>query len=285
VNLAGTHIVVTGGSQGIGFACARECLRRGARVTIAARTLADLEAARERLAAEGAADRIHAVACDVRSKSDVARLFERAAARAPIGGLIHAAGVIGPIGASLDIDPSAWWDAVTVNLFGTFLVVRTAGRRMRDSGGGRIVVLSGGGAATPFPNYTAYAAGKAAGVRFVESIAIEFAPHGIEINALAPGFVATRMHDETLAAGPSAAGIDFFERTKAELERGGVPPEVGANAAAFLVSSAARGITGKLVAAQWDGYERWRDHLDELRDTDIFTLRRIVPKDRGLPWQ
>lgn len=285
LNLAGTHVVVTGGSQGIGFACAQQCLEYGARVTIAARTAADLEAARERLAGEDAGDRVHAETCDVASETDVARLFERAAERETVTGAIHAAGVIAPIGGILDVDPSTWWETVKVNLFGTFLVIREAARRMRETGGGRIVALSGGGASNPFPNYTAYASGKVAVVRLVETAAIEFAPFGVEINAIAPGFVATRMHAETLAAGAEAAGFDFFERTKAELERGGISPGIGAKAAAFLVSADARGITGKFIAAQWDGYERWNEHLDELRDTDLFTLRRVLPKDRGLPWQ
>jgi NAD(P)-dependent dehydrogenase (short-subunit alcohol dehydrogenase family) len=228
---------------------------------------------------------VRAQACDVSSQADVARLFEFAGECQTIGGLIHAAGVIAPVGGILDVDPAAWWETVKINLFGTFLVVRDAAARMRASGGGRIVVLSGGGASNPFPNFTAYAAGKVAVVRFVETAAIEFAPFGVEINALAPGFVATRMHAETLAAGPAAAGPDFFERTKQELERGGVSPDVGAKAAAFLLSGAAQGITGKFIAAQWDGYEGWPDHLEELRGSDLFTLRRVMPKDRGLPWQ
>jgi 3-oxoacyl-[acyl-carrier protein] reductase len=172
-----------------------------------------------------------------------------------------------------------------VNLFGTFLVAREAACRLKRTRGGRIVLYSGGGAATPFPNYTAYASGKAAVVRFCETIAIELAPYNIEVNAIAPGFVVTRLHRQTLAAGAAGAGDEFLAKTQSELAKGGVPASVGAECAAFLVSDAAKGITGKFVAAPYDDYRDWPQHLRELHSSDIFTLRRILPKDRGMNWQ
>jgi 3-oxoacyl-[acyl-carrier protein] reductase len=120
-------------------------------------------------------------------------------------------------------------------------------------------------------------------VRFTETIAQELGPE-IEVNCVAPGFVATRLHDQTIAAGAGAAGA-FLKKTQAQLASGAVPATVGAQAAAFLVSDAAKGITGKFVAAPYDDYRSWPDRLEDLRDSDLFTLRRIVPKDRGQDWQ
>jgi 3-oxoacyl-[acyl-carrier protein] reductase len=198
--------------------------------------------------------------------------------------VIHAAGVLGPIGSILEIeDPALWWETLRINLFGTFLITRAAARRMRDAGGGRIVLYAGGGASAPFPNYTAYASSKVAVVRFAETVAQELAPD-VEVNCLAPGFVLTRMHQQTLAAGEKA-GKEFLEKTQSMLDEGGVSPTIAAEASAFLVSDAARGITGKFVAAAYDGYSEWPEHLAELRETDIFTLRRILPRDRGMNWQ
>ncbi len=145
-------------------------------------------------------------------------------------------------------------------------------------------MFSGGGASGPFPNYSAYACSKVAVVRLTETIAQELAPE-IEVNCLAPGFVLTRIHRQTLEAG-SRAGQEFFEKTKTLLEEGGgVPATVAAEACAFLVSDAAKGITGKFVAAAYDDYRAWPLHLEELRDSDLFTLRRTLPRDRGLDWQ
>ena len=154
---------------------------------------------------------------------------------------------------------------------------------MNAYGGGRIALFSGGGASSPFPNYTAYASSKVAVVRFAETIAEELGP-SIEVNCIGPGFVATRLHEQTLAAGERAGG-EFLEKTKAALSSGGVSATVGAEAAAFLVSDAAAGITGKFVAAQYDDYRAWPSRLEALSGSELFTLRRVLPRERGLDWQ
>jgi NAD(P)-dependent dehydrogenase (short-subunit alcohol dehydrogenase family) len=277
-------IVVTGGSMGIGYACAAAVLSAGGRAVIAARGADELRGAAARLASTGGPDRVLAQVCDVSDESAVGRLFDTTVQTfGRVDGVIHAAAVIGPIGSVLDADPTAWMDTVRVDLFGSFLVLRAAATSMRGHGG-RIVLLSGGGATAAFPNYSAYASSKAGVVRLAETAARELAPLGIAVNALAPGFVATRMHEATLDAG-ERAGADYLERTRQELAAGGVPAEKAARAAMFLVSSASAGISGRLFAAPWDDMGEWIRRSAEIADSDLFTLRRIVPRDRGGNWQ
>lgn len=284
VNLSGRRIVVTGGSMGIGLACAEACLAAGAQVVICARTPEHLEQALDRFHGNGLLD-VEVQVADVTNQTQLAAVFQLAITKwGGLDGVIHCAGIYGPIGPITDTDPSAWFDAVRINLFGTFLVAQQACKLMRARGGGRIVLFSGGGAATPFPNYTAYACGKVAIVRLTETVAQEMQPFNVEINCVAPGFVVTRLHQATVVAG-DRAGQGFLENTRRQIESGGVPATVGAGAAAFLVSDAAKGITGKFVAAPYDGWKEWPKHLEELQKTDIFTLRRILPKDRGMDWQ
>src|ERR1700676_5052027 len=236
--LADKSILITGGSMGIGLETARTCLNGGARVLICARGADSLAAAEAELRARPGSPEVASAIADVGREADVDALFATFEARfGRCHGVIHAAGVYGPIGTIADIAPDQWWDALRINLFGSFLVARAAARAMRARGGGRIVLMSGGGAATPFANYTAYASSKVAVVRLTETIAQELAPD-IEVNCLGPGFVATRLHEQTLAAGVSGAG-SFFDKTRSELAAGGVSPTVGAEAAAFLVSDAA----------------------------------------------
>jgi 3-oxoacyl-[acyl-carrier protein] reductase len=283
-DLRGKSILVTGGSMGIGFETARLCASYGANVMICARGAEAVDQARAELVESATDSDIASAVCDVGDEPQVTDLFAAFSQRfGRCDGVIHAAGVYGPIGPIVDIEPAAWWEALRINLFGTFLVARAAATAMNASGGGRIALFSGGGASTPFPNYTAYASSKVAVVRFAETIAQELGPT-IEVNCIAPGFVATRLHDQTLAAGAEAAGA-FLEKTQAALASGAVPATVGAEAAAFLVSDAARGITGKFVAAPYDDYRAWPTRLEALEGSDLFTLRRIVPRERGLDWQ
>ena len=283
-DLTGKRIVITGGSMGIGLACAEACLEDGAKVMICARAEGPLTSTLESLRKRGFSA-VDAKVADVTQLTQVDSVLQAAIKHfGGLDGVIHCAGIYGPIGPVTDVDPTEWLNAIKVNLFGTFLVARQTCQILKARGGGRVVLFSGGGAATPFPNYTAYACGKVAVVRLTETLALEMQPFNTEINCVAPGFVNTRLHEQTLAAG-ERAGKAFLENTKRQIQSGGVPASVGAKAAAFLMSDAAKGITGKFVAAPYDAWDAWPSLLDMLQKTDIFTLRRIVPKDRGMDWQ
>jgi len=270
--------------MGIGLACAEELVRAGARVVLCARGSGALADARSRLdQIPGAV--VEAVTADVTSESSLRLVFDAAQ---DLGGslhVVHAAAVLAAIGPVTEVDPDAWFETVRTNLFGTFLTVRLGCQRMIAAGrGGAIVCFSGGGASGPFPNYTAYAASKVGVVRFVETVAQEVAPHRIRVNCVAPGFVPTRMHAATLQAG-AAAGAAYLQRTEEELRSGGVPPGRAASTVRFLLSQESAAITGKLVAAVHDDWARWPSHADQIAGSDLFTLRRIVPRDRGLEWE
>jgi NAD(P)-dependent dehydrogenase (short-subunit alcohol dehydrogenase family) len=198
--------------------------------------------------------------------------------------LVNNAGIYGPIGRLEDADWDEWEEAVRINLLGTALMCRAALPGMRARGYGKIINLSGGGATSPLPRFTAYAASKAAVVRLTETLAEELRGEGIDVNAIAPGALNTRLLDQVLEAGPENAGRDFHEKAVKQRAEGGVPPEKGAALAAFLASAASDGITGRLLSAVWDDWERLPERRDALAGSDVFTLRRITPKDRGLTW-
>src|ERR1700694_1502015 len=111
-----------------------------------------------------------------------------------------------------------------------------------------------GGATNPLPNISAYAAAKAAVVRLTETLAEELREDHVDVNAIAPGALNTRLLDEVLAAGPEKVGRSFFDRSLKQREEGGVPLEKGAALAVFLASAASDGITGRLLSATWDDW-------------------------------
>ncbi len=87
-----------------------------------------------------------------------------------------------------------------------------------------------------------------------------------------------------LEAGAEAVGEAFYKRMAAMAEGGTTPLEVGAALAVFLGSADSDGITGRLISAPWDPWGRLQDHRAELDPSDVYTLRRIVPRDRGIGW-
>jgi 3-oxoacyl-[acyl-carrier protein] reductase len=174
--------------------------------------------------------------------------------------------------------------AIEINVHGSVLPARALVPHFKQHRYGKIVQLSGGGATTPLPNISAYASSKAAIVRFAESLALELKPFQVDVNTIAPGALDTRMLDEVLAAGPDAVGREFYDRMVATKNEGGTPLERGASLAVYLGSAASDGITGRLLSAVWDPWEGLAQYRTDLESSDVYTLRRIVPKDRGLTW-
>ena len=117
--------------------------------------------------------------------------------------MINNAGVVGPSGAIDAIDWEEWVRAIQVNLLGSVLMSRAVLPHFKTLGRGKIIQLSGGGATNPLPGLSAYATSKAAVIRFVETLAEETRANHIDVNAIAPGALNTRMLDEFLAAGPA----------------------------------------------------------------------------------
>ncbi len=284
--LAGRAALVTGASQGLGREIAAAYLRAGASVAICARDAVALEATRAELVAiAGAEHHVLALPCDVSKPDQVTRVVDESIARFPhLDILVNSAGVYGPKGTAADNDWYAWVQAIEINLFGSVLMCRAIVPRLERLRHGKIIQLSGGGATAPLARLSAYATSKAAVVRFAETLAVELAPHHIDVNCIAPGALDTRMLDEIIDAGPDAVGADFHARAVQQKQAGGASLDHGAQLAVYLASHASDGITGKLISAVWDPWRDSPEHRDELAKSDIYTLRRIVPKDRGKSW-
>jgi NAD(P)-dependent dehydrogenase (short-subunit alcohol dehydrogenase family) len=265
--LEGRRILVTGGSMGIGLEVSRELARRGARVIVAARGSEAIAGATDGLEGEGHIG----IGLDVADPLSWEGAAAEIDAGGPLHGLVTAAGILGPIGPLDQLPVDDLIATISVNVIGTMLSLRFALPRLRVAGG-RAVTFSGGGGTSPLPRYDAYATSKAAVVRLTENVA---AGGEIEINAVAPGFVATRMHDETLRAGADAVGAAYYERTQRQVREGGFPATEAAELVAFLLSPESRGITGRLISAQWDPWREdgFRARLRE--GADLAKLRRI----------
>jgi len=285
MKLAGKAALVTGASTGLGRAVARAYAREGSDVIVNSRKADDLRMARDAIAAEFPQRRILDVAADIASPEDVARLVEaaeRAFGRLDV--LVCNAGVFGAKGRIEDVDWDEWEYGIATNLLGTVMCVRRALPLLRRSSyRPKIVITAGGGAERAHPYISAYGASKAGLVRFGECLALQLAPD-IDVNMFLPGRLVTRMVDEVIAAGPERVGQYYYDDFVELRKTGGASPENAAELALFLGCDDSNGITGRLLHAVRDHWQTLPEHAAELARSDVYTLRRIEPADRGFAW-
>lgn len=271
------NVVVTGSSTGIGRALALRLISENHRVWGLARTdQSDLVASQK-----GA---FRASRCDVGIWADVERCAaEIGAAWRHVEGLVCCAGAQGEVGPAVTADPARWCATVGSNLFGAFHAVRAfyplLARAPRRA---KVVCFSGGGATKPRPNFSAYGVAKTGIVRLVETIAVEEAQAPLDINAVAPGAIATRLTDEVIALGPDVAGQAEFDAAVKQKAGGGASLERALDLVEWLLSAKSDGVSGKLLSAPWDPWPGLGEHVSSLARSDVYTLRRIVPEDRGM---
>lgn len=228
------NALVTGGAQGIGAAVGVRLAAAGARVTVA-----DLE--EKRTAGEAVAAELDGTfaALDVADEESVATTFAQVGV---LDVLVNCAGVTIAGQAVDEVSIRDWNHQLGVNLTGTFLCTRAAVPGMREQAFGRIVNLASGLATRGLPGSSAYAASKAGVAGFTRAVAADLAPHGVTVNAVAPGYVDTPM---TEAFPPG-----LREQRLAEIGSGRFArPDEIASVVGFLASRDASYVTGALIEA------------------------------------
>ncbi len=275
MELRGKRAVVTGASRGIGRAIAEALVDAGACVAIVARSEPDLRNVAAALAERGG--EVLVVCADVSDAGQVDAAFDAIeSAWGVVDILVNNAGVQGPIGPMVEADVEAWWQAVEVNLKGSFLCARRVLPGMIARCSGKIINLSGGGAVSPRPFFSAYGASKAAIVRLTETLAAEVRDYQIDVNAIAPGAVNTHMLEERLSAGMRVGQQERAADQKL-LAEGGTDPAWPAALAVYLASSRSDGLSGRLLAALWDPWETFE--VKEVMESEAFTVRRLKMDD------
>ena len=264
-------IVVTGASSGIGAAIARELVADGHELYVCARRLDRLNEVTDNNTLA------HGGKCDVSDEAQVQHFLQDVGERTShIDALVNCAGTFGAIGPIETTDSEEWLYTLRVNLFGPYLMIKHALPLLMGSSSPRIINVAGGGAFSPFPNYSAYGCSKAALVRLTECVAAELAPRGIAVNALAPGIVATDAHEATLRAGEQRAGAMHYRRTVAVMNDGGAPMQNVIDCLKALLSPQMQGLTAKTLSANFDPWctQVFQARIGDITRSDLYTSRR-----------
>jgi NAD(P)-dependent dehydrogenase (short-subunit alcohol dehydrogenase family) len=238
--LDGRAIIVAGGAGGLGRPLAEGLVQRGARVLVAD---IDERAASETAAAlraqGGAAD---AIALDVVSSASCAAAVAHAVAKwGRLDSLVNASGVY-RVAPALELEERDWEQTIDINVTGAFRLARAAGKVLVAQGSGTIVTLASVSSAVSNPRYAAYAASKAAVAHLTRVLAIEWAPHGVTVNAIGPAVIPTPLSQPILD--------DERQRNAAlariPMGRFGTPEDL-VGAAVFLLSPAGAFVTGQIL--------------------------------------
>ena len=241
-DLSGKTALVTGGSRGLGLDTAVALCEAGAAVAITGRRMPWLTSAAEAIRGRGFSCRI--IECDVSDADQAARAVrDTADAMGGLDILVNNAGISWGAPAE-DLTVEKWNEVMATNATGTFLMSQAAMRLMKGAGGGSIINVASVaglmGTSAEVLDAAGYSASKGAVIALTRDLAVKWAPHGIRVNAVAPGFFNTRM------------SVRAVEQGRAQIERLtpmgriGRPGELG-NVVVFLASDAARYVTGHVL--------------------------------------
>jgi NAD(P)-dependent dehydrogenase (short-subunit alcohol dehydrogenase family) len=252
IRLTGHTAIITGASKGLGLAMAKRFTASGADVAILARTRATLDAARAEIAAQAPGRRVVAIACDVASGPDVARAHaEATAALGPIDIVVNNAGA-SATGAFETTSDETWQRDIDLKLFAAIRLARLAWPVMKQRRWGRVINVLNTGAKAPRANGSPTMVTRAAGMALTKVQAGEGAPHGILVNALLVGLIATdqvaRAHAKLVAGGQNLTLAEHIAKVGAAVPLGRMGhAEEFANIACFLASDAGGYITGTAI--------------------------------------
>lgn len=272
--------LITGATGVIGQAIARAFGQAGCELILSGRDEVKLKTLEQELKGQGFVVAAHRAG--VEDENDVKSLMS--AAKKVIDIMVLAHGTYGYIGPVESAAPEEWLSAVKTNLYGTFLCIKYSLPLFRPGVIGKIITFAGGGEG-PLANFSSYVASKAAILRLTETLAAELKDKNIEINAISPGAVNSGLNKDIMAAGKDRAGKKMYEQTLKQVSgEEGVSAEKAAALAVFLASAESAGLSGKNISAVWDNWQDIPKHIADLQKSDVYTMRRIKPKDRGYDW-
>ncbi|WP_354699086.1 SDR family oxidoreductase [Paraconexibacter sp. AEG42_29] len=235
--------IVTGSAKGIGLGVARHLAAQGARVVVS-----DIDAAAAEAAAASLENAV-SIACDVRDEEQVKHLVNTTVDRLGRLDLMVANAGVGVVGPMLETDLAAWRTVTSVNLDGTFLSMRHAAPAIIASGGGSIVTIASVTGTTGMPLIGPYAATKAAIINLSKTMATELREHGVRVNSVLPGFLATDLVMDVAEVFEGYLGLEAgqFSSFVEQTQGGFVTVDEVARTVAYLADPAQVSMTGATV--------------------------------------
>ena len=275
-------ILITGANQGIGLEIAKNFYAKGSNIILCARNKKKLLSIKKKLVSKFK-NKFFLEPLDISKQNQVDKFYKKIFKKnKKIDVLINNAGIYGPKGSSETLNWNEWKNTLDINLLGSIYMTNKIIPHFKKKKYGKIIQISGGGAASAFPFFSPYSVSKVGIVRFIENISIELKKYNIYANSIAPGPVNTRMLDQVLKAGPKKVGKTFYQKSIKQKKQGGTDINKVLNLIEFLAHKKSDKISGKLISALWDNWEVFSKNKKKLNSSDFGNLRRITGRERNL---
>ena len=285
MELKNKNILISGATGGFGSALALKFYQEGANLLLIGRSIDKLNSLKNKLTKDKMSTQIIIIIkLDLSNLDLIKKVINKELKNITIIDiLINCAAIQGPIGKSWENNFKEWQKTFNTNFYSTMILTNTILPFMLKNNSGSIINISGGGSTSSRPDFSSYAISKTALVRYTEILADELSKTKIKVNAIAPGVMATKMIKQVIKFKKNISNIKELDSAKKVLSEGD-NKENAIDLCVFLSKKESDGITGKLISAIWDPWQDFKLHKEDLMKSDIYTLKRIVPEDRGMNW-
>ena len=272
--------IITGGSRGIGKAISQRFAQEGCNLILVSRTESELQETAKSITKEFSV-KVNIFSVDISDENKAFSVVRSTIKEfGKISILVNNAAIIGPLGEISNISGQDFFDTLKNNIGGTVFFTKAVIPHMKSKKEGCIINLSGGGGLNPFPYYDAYSASKAAIVRLTENFALELEEFNIKVNAISPGAVNTKLFRDQLKEDKESIGDKNWLNLQDQLSSGGESIHKASELALFLACQEGKELSGRVISAIWDNWKELKNKKEEIDNTDIYKMRRIVPKYR-----
>lgn len=276
------NVLISGATGGFGSALSIKYYKEGANLLLIGRSSNKLNILKNKLTKDKTSNQfIITIKLDLSNLDIIKKVINKELNNInKIDILINCAAIQGPIGKSWENNFKEWQKTFNTNFYSTMILTNTILPFMLKFKTGNIINISGGGSTSSRPDFSSYAISKTAIVRYTEILADELSNTKIKVNSVAPGIMATNMIKNVIKNKKNITNLKEFKTAQKVLSEGDNMNKA-IDLCIFLSSKESNRINGKLISATWDPWHLLNSNKNNISESDIYTLRRILPEDRG----
>lgn len=278
------NIIITGASDGLGFELAKKFIENDANLIICSSNKKRIKSAYLKLIKIKKTDqKIYFCKTNLKNEKEIYKFIKFINKKInKIDCLINNAAILGPMGNLEEVNWKKFKKTFQINFFSAALIIKLLLPKFKKQKEGKIIQLAGGGSSSPSIKRNPYATSKSAITRLVENVSeeLKLLRTNVQINSVSPGIMNTKMFRKIIRSSKKILGNKINKELRAKNKKKTDYNKI-IELIFFLSSKYSNKITGKNISANWDNWKNWIKDLQKIRNTDLYTVRRIVGSDRN----